>query len=186
MPIPRTPLADRFWPKVQKREPYVCWLWTASLQNKGYGQIGTIIGAKPKQLYAHRVAWELTHGPIPKGQCVLHKCDNPPCCNPGHLFLGTKAENTEDMVSKGRQASGERSGPKRHPELLARGKRHGSHTQPWRRAVGARNGSNKLTEEQVLEIRATAGSLSQLAAKFGVNGATIHNIRHRKTWRHLP
>lgn len=96
--IKPTPLQDLFWPKVLKTE--TCWLWTATLSNKGYGKIGV---CNPRRVAsAHRVAWELTHGPIPDGLWVLHKCDVRACVNPSHLFLGMAKDNTDDMNRKGR------------------------------------------------------------------------------------
>jgi hypothetical protein len=74
--------------------------------------------------FAHRRAWELTHGPITDGLHCLHHCDHPPCCNPSHLFLGAPADNVADMVAKGRQARGDRSGSRLYPERLARGEGH--------------------------------------------------------------
>lgn len=91
-------LVDRFWEKVNKTE--TCWLWTASTQG-GYGQIGHDIYLRPVR--AHRVSWELHYGPIPAGLDVLHKCDNPPCVRPDHLFIGTALDNVQDMLRKERQ-----------------------------------------------------------------------------------
>lgn len=93
------PLADRFWAKVQKAGPDDCWPWLASRMPKGYGKLG-IASTTPK--LAHRVSWELHYGPIPEGLFVCHRCDNPPCVNPAHLFLGTCTDNLRDMVAKGR------------------------------------------------------------------------------------
>ena len=78
-----------------------CWLWNASVNQKGYGQFGWSTG---KSRLAHRAAWEIHFGPVPDGLCVLHKCDVPSCVNPNHLFLGTNADNKADCVAKGRQA----------------------------------------------------------------------------------
>lgn len=93
-------LADRFWLKVQKGSG--CWLWTGGKHGRGYG--GLHCGGKVfrKYLQAHRVSWELHHGPIPDGLWVLHKCDNPICVNPDHLFLGTRQDNMGDCAAKGR------------------------------------------------------------------------------------
>ena len=91
----------RFWAKVRKTDG--CWLWTAGTfaRRYGYGQFG--LNGHPHK--AHRLAWEFTNGPIPEGLSVLHHCDNPPCVNPAHLFLGTRGDNTRDMMMKGRSRS---------------------------------------------------------------------------------
>jgi hypothetical protein len=97
---------ERFWAKVDRSGgPDACWLWTAGtfrLRN-GYGKFGADPAAS-RTVYAHRFAYELSHGPIPPGLLVCHHCDNPPCCNPAHLFLGTIADNMRDMSDKGRAA----------------------------------------------------------------------------------
>ena len=89
----------RFWAKVDASAgPTGCWLWTGARFPAGYGAIK--IAGRPWG--AHRVAWELVNGPIPDGLQSLHRCDNPPCVNPLHLFLGSQADNARDMVAKGR------------------------------------------------------------------------------------
>ena len=102
---PLTPLADRLWRKVEKT-PGGCWVWQGYRHpERGYGQIGR--GRTGEGLIeTHRAAWEVTHGPIPEGMFVCHSCDNPPCCNPADLFLGTPADNVADMLRKGREARG--------------------------------------------------------------------------------
>jgi len=94
----------RFWYRVQKSsEPNGCWMWTGRVGTNGYGLFR--IKPSPKQpASAHRVSYEMKHGPIPQGFCVLHACDKPLCVNPSHLFLGTQADNMRDMANKGRSA----------------------------------------------------------------------------------
>lgn len=87
---------DRFWPKVEKGDG--CWEWQAHRNPEGYG----VIGIDRVPVGAHRVAWELTYGPIPEGIYVCHHCDNPPCVRPDHLFLGTNSDNIIDAMSKHR------------------------------------------------------------------------------------
>lgn len=101
MANPDSTLEARFWSKVRKYEPNPCWEWVAATRH-GYGVIGT--GPRCTKLsIASRVAWEIAHGePVPEGFCVLHRCDNPLCVRPSHLFLGTQADNSRDMVTKGR------------------------------------------------------------------------------------
>lgn len=115
----------------------------------GYGQVRY----KGKTAYAHRVAWELANGTIENGAYVLHRCDNRKCVNPDHLFLGSFNDNMEDMVSKGRQAAGEK------------------------------NAHAKLTEDQVREILNMSGTNQEVADKFGVTHSLISMIRNRRIWR---
>lgn len=95
------PVADRLWSRVVIM-PSGCLEWTGAKKRYGYGTISDLSGSGRKNLPTHRLAWELTYGPIPDGLFICHRCDNPPCCNPDHLFLGTHTENMADMRSKGR------------------------------------------------------------------------------------
>lgn len=99
-PQPRKTLVDLFWEKVEKTGG--CWLWRGATNPKGYGRTG--VGSHRSAL-AHRLSWNLAHGQIPAGLFVLHRCDTPGCVRPDHLFLGTAADNTADMIRKGRQYS---------------------------------------------------------------------------------
>jgi len=91
--------AEAFWSRTGKGEPGSCWEWKRGRITKGYGAVWW----EKKQMYAHRVAWELANGmAVPDGLFVCHTCDNPPCCNPAHLWVGTAADNIADMDAKGR------------------------------------------------------------------------------------
>jgi len=92
-----SPFHERFWSKVRKTKE--CWVWTACRTGFGYGQIRI----NRRAALAHRVSYEIAYGSIPQGLYVLHKCDNPPCVRPEHLWAGTHAQNMHDMFSKGRR-----------------------------------------------------------------------------------
>lgn len=110
----RGSFAERFWAKVDRNGPIhpvlqtACWLWTGARLVSGYG----VFTSGPRKSHefkrAHRVAYSLTYGFIPEGMEVCHRCDNPPCCNPSHLFAGSHQDNVDDMVSKGRNRNAKR------------------------------------------------------------------------------
>lgn len=136
-----------------------CWIWIGARLPDGYGTFGSYRNVT-RAGRAARVAWMLYRGEIPSGLEVRHKCDTPPCVNPGHLLLGTRVENERDKVDRGRRGPGEKST------------------------------CVKLTDAQVLDIRArySAGntSLSKLAREYRVSLDNIHRIIRRETWSHLP
>lgn len=173
----RYPIAPRFWARVDRNGPLVldtpCWLWTGKKNLFGYGRFGSRTFT-PHVRQAHCVAWELAVGPIPDGLFVLHKCDVRACVRPDHLFTGTHQDNMTDRNTKGRQAKGDRSAMRLHPEIVRRGE-----DAPL----------TKLTAPQVLEIRARfAGGerLVDLGRAFGVNPVTVSAVVRRETWKHLP
>lgn len=148
-------LEERFWAKVATGEPAACWEWHATRRN-GYGRIK--VDGKLKS--AHRIAYQLYHGDIPPGMKVCHRCDNPSCVNPAHLFLGKQKDNVQDMIEKGRY----------HP------------------VCGEKQGNAKLTAAQVRRIRAqhSAGSsYTQLGAMYKIHRSTIGRVVTRKTWKHI-
>lgn len=106
-------LAEDFFSRVEKTD--ACWLWIGSRDSHGYGKFSI----KGRAVAAHRFSFELENGPIGPGVKVCHRCDNPPCVRPSHLFQGTQADNMKDMVAKGRSASGDRSAMKR-PDVVER------------------------------------------------------------------
>lgn len=129
------------------KAPSGCVEWTGRRDRQGYGYMAISRGGIERKVKAHRAAYEEMHGAIPNGACVLHSCDNPPCINPSHLFVGSRSDNHADMVSKGRQAAGTRSG----------------------RA--------KLTADAVAVIRSSSARLAELAANFNVSEATISRVK---------
>lgn len=139
-----------------------CWVWTGTKRRKGYGSI-TING---KSRVVSRVAYEFYHGSIPEGMFVCHTCDNPPCINPKHLFLGTPADNMRDRDEKG----------------------HHARCAPHHVRRGEENYLTKLTSQQVLEIRQLheqGMSYSRLVRMFGIGKSTVADICTRKRWQHI-
>lgn len=183
----------RFFKNVQKTSS--CWLWNGARQPQGYG----VFHIQGRLVRTHRVAWAIEFGDIPAGLFILHQCDNPPCCNPAHLFLGTCKDNAVDMARKGRGGAqqhpetlsrGDSHYARREPHRLARGKNHGRYTQPENSARGERIAQSKLTEKQVKEIReklrsGKRGIVRRLACEYVVRPGTIAFIKSGQTWKHL-
>ena len=142
------------WRRVDVRGADDCWPFIGAVNTYGYGQMHL----DGKQQLAHHLTYELANGQAPGGLLVCHTCDNPACCNPAHLFLGTVAENARDAMAKGRHPHGETSG-------MAR-----------------------LATAQVLEIRrlhAAGAKFVELAARYGVTPENVSMICNRVTWRHV-
>ena len=107
-------MEERFWSKVIKRDKETCWTWTGSQDPRGYGHFWTGIN----MTNAHRASWLIHYGPIVKNVFVLHRCDNPNCVNPDHLFLGTQQDNMTDMAEKGRRVNGNAKLTRTQAELI--------------------------------------------------------------------
>lgn len=153
---------SRFWTKVSKRDSASCWEWQGSRVKetkwRGWGY-GVYWHRSTRTTHpAHRISWMIENGvKIPVGKCICHHCDNPPCVNPSHLFLGDNDINATDRQRKQRQAR------------------------------GARHGRAKLTEQQVKDIRANVSRLSglKLADLYGMSPSSIADIRHKRNWKHI-
>lgn len=156
-------LIARFWSKVNPSGPIPqhvpelgpCWIWEA-YKVRQYGKLSVGPGVARRFVSAHRISWAISNGSWPR-LLVCHKCDNPSCVNPKHLFLGTDQENIADRHRKDRDAH----------------------------QLGENHGRSVLTEATVLEIRSSTESGRVAAKRFGVSRVTIQRIRHRKIWRHI-
>jgi len=146
----------RFFAKIDRRGDDECWEWTGGRFHYGHGAFK----AGGKTSGAHRFAWAIANGPIPPGMFVCHHCDNPPCVNPAHLFVGTQADNDGDRTAKGRDARGEA------------------------------HGMAKLTDGDVAEIRRlykSAGLLQrEIGRLYGVDPTMVSLIVRRRNWKHVP
>jgi hypothetical protein len=164
MPWKPTMSADeRFWSLVQRDAE--CWIWLGFKNRTGYGRlrVGSRTDGSRTLVMAHRFAWELTYGAIPDNLRVLHRCDNPPCVRPDHLFIGTQVENVADCREKGRLTGNRRRGETNHKAIL--------------------------TADLVREIRRLASDTGRssraLARQFGVCRSTITKILSGQYWRHV-
>lgn len=138
----------QFWSRVGVGQAFECWPWQGVIEDDGYGRW--------RGIKAHQIAHEQVIGPIPDGLLVCHHCDNPPCCNPYHLYCGTHQDNSDDAVARGRTRRGET-----HPRT-------------------------KLTAASVALIRDNPDRLTGalLASRFGVSEATISYVRNRRSWKY--
>lgn len=189
----------RFWAKVRKAPGDACYEWTGHRNRDGYGTFRPD-GANTSSVPAHRVAWVLAGDELTDDMLICHTCDNPPCVRRSHLFDGTPADNTADMMAKGRHragntvataARGSRHGSRTKPERLARGDRNGSRTHPDRLVRGEANPRSRTNAADVAAMReAWAGgngeSQASLAERYGISHRTVSPIVRRITWRHVP
>lgn len=155
-----------FHTKYQKHSVTGCWEWQRYRKPNGYGYTEYWDKAAKKRVntHAHRLSWIIHNGPIPPGMQVCHTCDNPPCVNPAHLFLGTNYENWEDCVSKGRNMGGANGPPIARPRA-------------------------RLTEADVAEIRrlrASGASRDEVARRFGISVDNVSHVTTGRRWKNLP
>ena len=186
-------LQEVFWSRAT-RQSSGCWEWPTTQTTGWYGRF-VIDGVEH---YAHRLAYEWTYGPVPEGMYVCHRCDNPPCINPDHLFLGTQTDNMRDMLAKGH------AGVWVHPERLVRGDKHPSRLYPERRPRGdahharafgmqpnarGRKVTAKVTLDQVRDIRRVyaeaSATVAQLAIEYNLTKTQVRNILKNKCWKEV-
>lgn len=156
--IPSLADTKRFWSHVDRTSPLGCWPWIASKHRNGYGAFSTSRDGRVRHWRAHRFARLLGHGRFDEALLVCHRCDNPSCCNPGHLFLGSHADNIRDCARKGR----------------------------LNRPRGERHSQAKLTWSVVRVIRESADPGVTLARRFGITNTMITRIRKGRAWSTDP
>lgn len=149
----KIPLIDRIQSKYEAVTETGCWIWTASTNSAGYGQIS--MPGRP--MLAHRVCWEFYNGQIPDGKFICHKCDTPSCVNPSHMFVGDHHANMADMRRKGRAAKVES-------------------------AKGEKNNSSKINNETALAIFNAVGPQKEICRRFNVSRSTLQAIKYGRQW----
>ena len=161
-----------------------CWIWFAASDDKGYGRfrIGSKLDGSRQNAIAPRVSWLIYRGDLPEELCVLHRCDNPACVNPDHLFLGTHLDNMHDCVQKNRTSKGERHSRIQKAHIKP-GPGHHLHGKPGMR--GTRNGQSKLTEDRIREIRADGRTNFEIATEYGISFQQVSRIKRRERWAHV-
>lgn len=146
---------NRFWTKVDIRAKNECWVWTANKLKFGYGRFWL----NGKTVMAHRFSYTISHGDVAEGMNVCHRCDNPSCVNPNHLFLGTHHDNTHDMITKDRDT-----------------------------IIGSKNNNATLTETDIPVIRqrlANGEMQTEIAKDYGVKKTAISAIKTGRSWKHI-
>lgn len=160
---------EYLWSQIDVRGPDECWPWIGRMRGgdgRGY------ISIDGQRYIVPRLVYELAHGAMPDDKWALHTCDNPPCCNPAHIYPGTPQDNVRDKVERGRTPKGERNGRYTHPETVPRGEKHHK---------------AKLTEADVIEIRRKytnhEASPNQIAKEYNVSRWTVRRIVAHNAWK---
>lgn len=154
-----------FWSHVDRRSDDECWEWSAGKTSRLPGQNYGLFSWNHKGIRAHRFSFELHYGPLVGKEMACHTCDNPPCCNPKHLFRGNAKRNSDDMMSKGRHKNGQMV----HPEIVKRGQSHPMH---------------KITEAKAMEILRSSASTNDLM-QYSLSKSAVNGIRSGRSWAHL-
>lgn len=173
---------QNFWDRVEKGDdPDACWGWNGRTTTHGYAIVP--MGKRLAYMIGSRFSLVLHGFPKPKGMKALHTCDNPPCCNPLHLFWGTQKDNVDDMIAKGRD------GCLKVNKVFHYGDEHWSRTNPEKLARGSKANMSSITDDdvRVMRIEYAEGKVRgpELARRYGVSRPAIYNILHRRTWRHV-
>jgi hypothetical protein len=161
-----------------------CWEWQGCRHHTGYG----VIQYKNKQHRTHRLMYQLFVEEVPNGLLVCHKCDNPPCCNPRHLFVGSYRDNLMDAFKKGRIKTGDESSSRIHRDSFPSGDKHWMRLYPEKVPRGDKSPRAKLSSSNVLELRRLRSEgvkITDLARKFGVSDTHVKYIIYRKSWTHI-
>lgn len=151
----RASIERRFWKGLVKGPS--CWVWGGAKSALGYGRM---TAGRKTQLKTHRVSWMLHHGSLANEAAVLHRCDNPCCCNPDHLFLGTQMDNVIDMIQKNRNSAP----PKTY---------------------GEKHHNTKFSEAAARAILCDTRAAETIAAEYGISAKTVYRLRHGLTWKKL-
>lgn len=161
-----------------------CWIWTAATDGRGYGRfrIGSKTDGTRKSAIAPRVSWRIYKGELADDLCILHRCDNPYCVNPDHLFVGTHLDNMQDCVQKGRISQGTRHS-ETQKRVVARGKRHYRHGA--KDFFGEDNPQSKLTADDVRSIRADTRVHAEIAKDHGISFQQVSRIKRGERWGHV-
>ncbi len=155
----RASLERRLWDKIDKRGPNDCWNWMAKATHPfGYGRITAVTGIQVK---AHQAVFALTFGHIPDGMVICHSCDNPKCCNPSHLFIGTQAVNHEDMMNKNRGSA---------PPTF----------------FGESHHNTKFDEKTAVLISKDRRPAWVIAKQYSISTKTVYRLRRGETWKGIP